>query len=90
MTEEMKSKIDAILESVREPETLRSVSSLNLVRKVSCSDAQKRIIVETDITAPKTACFVCGVVTETIRESIIRELQEEFEKAFPGYETEVI
>lgn len=90
MTEEMKRKIDSVLERVKEPETFRSVSELGLVGKVSYSDAKKKLLVVLDIEEPRHPCFVCGVVTATIRRSLMRDLKTEFEKEFPALTVEVV
>ncbi len=83
-------KIDKILERVKEPETFRSVSELNLVKKVTVSEKEKTILVRTEIATPRSTCFVCGLVTEKIRQTIMTTLSEEFHKEFPGYSVAII
>lgn len=83
LSPEMINRIEKVLNKVKEPETFRSVSELGLVKKVTYSAGWQRMIVYTDIEAPRSTCAVCYVVTETIRESIQRDLQEAFEKEFP-------
>jgi metal-sulfur cluster biosynthetic enzyme len=90
MTEEMKRKIDIVLERVKEPETYRSVKELGLVGNISYSESEKKLKVILDIEEPRLSCFVCGVVTATIRRSLMRDLKEEFEKEFPTLAVEVI
>ncbi len=90
MSEEMKQKIDTVLNRVKEPETFRSVAELGLVRKVSYSESEKKLLVFLDIEEPRHPCFVCGVVTATIRRSLMRDLKAEFEKEFPTLIVEVI
>lgn len=90
MTEDMKKKIDAALEAVKEPETFRSVSELNLVKKVTYSESQKKLVVQTDIREPRSTCMVCSIVNETLRQSIMRDLKDEFNKSFPGLDVEVL
>ncbi|MCP5514466.1 MAG: hypothetical protein H7A26_03255 [Spirochaetales bacterium] len=90
MKEEMKRKIDAVLDTVKDPESFRSVSELNLVKKVTWSESQKKLVVHTDIGEPRSTCIVCGVVNETLRQSIMRNLKEEFDKSFPDLDVEVI
>lgn len=89
MTPEMTGKIEGILNKVKEPETGRTVSELGLVRKITYSAGWKRMIVYTDISAPRTTCAVCSLVTETIRQSIQRYLKEAFEEAFPELVIEI-
>ena len=90
MTDEMKKKFDTILDRVREPETYRSVSELNLVKKISYSEKQNRILVVTNIAEPRSTCMVCSIVNETLRQSIMRNLETEFKKEFPGIDIEVV
>jgi metal-sulfur cluster biosynthetic enzyme len=84
MDAEMQKKIEAILAGVKEPETLRSVAELGLVRRVRYSPSANTFEVFTDIDNPRTSCFVCGLVTATIQRSIERELHKAFEQQFPG------
>jgi metal-sulfur cluster biosynthetic enzyme len=90
MTREMKTKIDAVLERVKEPETFRSVLELGLVKKLTYGAAEKKLLVILDIAEPKLSCFVCGVVTATILNSLVRDLTAEFEKEFPELAVEVV
>jgi metal-sulfur cluster biosynthetic enzyme len=84
MDPEMQRKIDAILARVKEPETLRSVGDLNLVKRVRYSPGSNLFELFMDIANPRSSCFVCGVVTANIQRTIERELQEAFERDFPG------
>jgi metal-sulfur cluster biosynthetic enzyme len=82
-------KIDSVLQRVKEPETLRSIGELNLVRRVRYSQSEKRLIVFMDIADPRSTCMVCSLVTEHLRSSIQRELQREMEREFPGFTVEI-
>ena len=84
MDPEMVRKIDGVLSRVKEPETLLSVAELNLVSRVTYSKIYDKLVVETDITTPRFPCAVCGLITRTIRDSIHRQLEEEFRRVFPG------
>jgi len=77
-------KIDAILARVMEPETLRSVSDLNLVKRIRYSSGSNLFELFMDVATPRSSCFVCGVVTATIQRTLERELKEAFEQDFPG------
>ncbi|MDX9801275.1 MAG: hypothetical protein RBT69_08075 [Spirochaetia bacterium] len=90
ITEDMKKKIDSVLDNVKEPETFRTVSELNLVKKVTYSESQKKLLVQTDIGEPRSTCMVCSIVNETLRQSIMRDLKNEFDKYFPDLDVEVI
>ncbi|HON12562.1 MAG TPA: hypothetical protein PLB48_00505 [Treponema sp.] len=90
ITPEMADKFEAILKRVKEPETELSVSELNLVKRISYSETEKKFLIFMDIATPKFPCLTCGVVTEQIRSTIERRLREEFMKEFPGYEVETV
>jgi metal-sulfur cluster biosynthetic enzyme len=83
MDPEMRKKIDAILAQIKEPETLRSVGDLNLVKRVRYSPSRHAFEIFLDVNTAGSSCFVCGVVTATIQRTIERELQEAFERDFP-------
>lgn len=84
MDPETRTKIDAILARVKEPETLRSVGDLNLVKRVRYSPSRHAFEVFLDVNTARSSCLVCGVVTASIQRTIQRELQEAFERDFPG------
>jgi len=86
MDERMRQAIDGILARVTEPETLRSVGELNLVKRVRYSASLRTFEIVLDIATPRAACLVCGVVTAAIEQSIRRELAEAFRQEFPGCE----
>lgn len=90
ITQEMADKFEAILRRVKEPETELSVSELNLVKRISYSETEKKFLIVMDIANPKFPCLTCGVVTEQIRRTIERCLREEFMKEFPGYVIETV
>ena len=90
MAPDMKGRIDRILEIVKEPESGRSVSDLNLVSRVTYSEKESKLLVVTDIGTPRSTCAVCGVVTEHIRQSIMRDLLEAFTQEFPDLSVEVV
>lgn len=81
---ETQKKIEAILARVKEPETYRSVGDLNLVKRVRYSPGSNLFELFMDIAAPRSSCFVCGLVTSTIQRTLERELKEAFEQDFPG------
>lgn len=90
ITQEMADKFETILKRVKEPETELSVSELNLVKRISYSETEKKFLIYMDIATPKFPCLTCGVVTEQIRSTIERRLKEEFTKEFPGYTVETV
>ncbi|MCA1951159.1 MAG: hypothetical protein LDL24_11345 [Treponema sp.] len=90
ISQEMADKFEAILRRVKEPETELSVAELNLVKRISYSESEKKFLIVMDIATPRFPCLTCGVVTEQIRSTIERRLREEFLKEFPGYAVETV
>jgi metal-sulfur cluster biosynthetic enzyme len=90
MNPEIQKKIDAILARVKEQSSLLPVAELGLVRKVVCSDTERRIRVEMEGPGDNRACICAGLVGDMLRGGVERELQEEFEKEFAGFEVEFV
>ncbi|MDR1316500.1 MAG: hypothetical protein LBK13_06460 [Spirochaetales bacterium] len=88
MTPEVQKKIDAILDRVKEQSSLLPVSQLGLVRKVSYSEADRRILIEMAGPGDNRACICAGLVGDMLRGGVERELREEFGKEFAGYSVE--
>ncbi|MDR2587798.1 MAG: hypothetical protein LBC67_00065 [Spirochaetales bacterium] len=88
MDPKMKEKIDSVLERVKEPSSLMSVGSLNLVRRVSFSGAGNRLLVEMDGPGDNRMCICAGMVGDMLRDGLKRELKNEFEKEFAGLQVE--
>jgi hypothetical protein len=61
------------------PETSRKIESI-----------LRRIMIHMDIANPRGGCFVCGVVTVGIRQSIERDLSEQFRADFHGCRIEFV
>jgi metal-sulfur cluster biosynthetic enzyme len=90
MDPEMKKKIDLVLGRIKEPETQMSVLDLNAVQKVSYSDSEKKLLVVMDNPESRQKCFCSGMVTATVRRTLMRDLKAEFEKDFPELAIEVV
>ena len=84
MDEEMKRKIDAVLERVKDPERGYSVAELGVVTRLRYNDEKKELYVFTDFAAHEPGCLTCVGIAAMIRNSIERWLTEEFGKEFPG------
>jgi metal-sulfur cluster biosynthetic enzyme len=90
MDPEMKRKIDLVLGRVKEPETMMSVLDLNAVQKVSYSATEKKLLVVMDNPESRQKCFCSGMVTASVRRTLMRELAAEFELEFPELAVEVV
>jgi metal-sulfur cluster biosynthetic enzyme len=88
MNPEKQKKIDSILERVKEKSSLLSVSDLNLVKKVSFSDTSRKILIQMDGPGDNRMCICAGFAGDMLREGVERELREEFEKEFTGFQVE--
>jgi len=53
-----------------------------LVKKVTYSFSAKLLTVSLDLGESGTACLVCGVIWESIRRRLVRDLGTEFEREF--------
>ncbi len=84
MDEEMKRKIDAVLDRVKDPESGYSVAELGVVTRLRYNDEKKELYIFTDFAAHEPGCLTCVGIASMIRNSIERWLTEEFGKEFPG------
>lgn len=90
MNQEMRAKIDKVLERVKEPETRLSVRDLQLVRKLTYGAAEKTLLVVMDNPEARQKCFCTGMVTSVVRRGLMRELAQEFQKEFPDLKVELV
>ncbi|MDR1931862.1 MAG: hypothetical protein LBQ57_03455 [Spirochaetales bacterium] len=88
MNPEMQKKIDDILGRVKEQSSLLPVNELGLVRKITCSDTERKIRVEMEGPGDSRACICAGLVGDMLRQGVERDLQKEFEKEFAGFRVE--
>jgi metal-sulfur cluster biosynthetic enzyme len=80
MDAEMAQKIEAILDRVKEPESLLTVAQLGLVKKVRYNKVRRKLSVFINTLHPgKCACTVLSaLVLSTILEGLTREFKREF------------
>ena len=83
MDEEMKNKIDSVLDRVKDPESGLSVSELGLVKKLRYSEGKKHLYVFTDFFKRHPGCLTCAAVASLVSSSIQKNLESELEKEFP-------
>jgi len=89
MNEDVQKRIDKILATVKEPQSMLSLSELNLVEKVHYSETEKRLICTLAIGSPRFQCPACSAINGVVKQGIARALEEAFTKAFPGWGIEV-
>ena len=82
MTPEMKQKIDAVLDRVKEPVTGLSIAQLGLVKRLRYSESKKKLFVffsAVNRRVPKC----CKIIQGLLLSDILNALTEEFTKEFP-------
>ncbi|MFQ3621356.1 MAG: hypothetical protein SNJ78_10500 [Spirochaetales bacterium] len=83
MDESIRIKIDRVLSRVKDPQSLLPVRDLGWVRRVQYLPEFDKLEVETDINPPRLTCTMCGLITDSLRQTIHRLLEEELQKEFP-------
>ncbi|PIE03906.1 MAG: hypothetical protein CSA76_07045 [Spirochaetales bacterium] len=83
MDEEMKKRIDAVLDRVKDPESGYSVSELGLVQRLRYNDEKKEMYIFMDFLSHRPACMTCVGIASVIEDGIRRRLLEEFSSEFP-------
>lgn len=80
MDEEMKQKLQQVLDRVKEPESGLSISTLNLVNRIRYSEARKTLQVVLNPTqSGKLCCSVLsGLLLNTAKRNLVAELESEF------------
>ncbi|MBN2873869.1 MAG: hypothetical protein JXM71_02145 [Spirochaetales bacterium] len=82
-------KFDAVINSVKEPQSELSLAELGLVTKISYYAADKTIIVFLATDAPGRECPACSAINGFVVNTIERDLKAALEKEFPGWTIEV-
>jgi metal-sulfur cluster biosynthetic enzyme len=81
MTSEMKQKIDAVLDRVKEPVTGLSIAQLGLVERLRYSESNRKLLVMLNAVnqrVPKCCAIIHGLVLSDTLDALTREFQEEF------------
>ena len=83
MDEEMKQKLDKVLEIVKDPESNLPLSSLGIVNKYRYNDAKKELYVFTDFFSHRPPCKTCVGISMLLETSIKRDLTAALKNEFP-------
>ena len=83
MNNEIKKRIDAVLDRVKDPESGLSVSELGLVTKLRYSEKHSHLYVFTDFFRHHPGCLTCSAIASLVSSSIQKQLESEFQKEFP-------
>lgn len=90
MTEEMKNKLDSVLERVRDPESGYPISRLGLVERFRYSEEKGELYVFTDFLSHQPNCMACVGIAATIISTIRRNLLKELNKEFPDLNVSLV
>ncbi|MGA7145861.1 MAG: hypothetical protein WBY47_15280 [Desulfobacterales bacterium] len=89
MTLEMKQKIDAVLDRVKEPVTGLPVAQLGLVERLRYSEEKKKLFVMLNAQNRRTP-KCCKIIQGLLLSDILQALTEEFNKEFPELDIEIV
>jgi hypothetical protein len=80
MDTEMAQKIEAVLDRVKEPESLLSVSQLGLVKKVRYNKVRRKlfVLIHTILPGRCAGTILSALVLSTILEGLAHEFKKEF------------
>ena len=82
----MIARIEAILEKVKDPESGLSVAQLGIVKKVRYSADPGILYLFTDFGSHRPGCVTCAGIAMALSATILKNLEKEFRKEFPGLE----
>ena len=90
MDEEMRRKVDAVLERVKDPESGYSVARLGLVERVRYNAEKGALYVFTDFLSHQPSCMACVGIASIVISGIRRSLVEQFQAEFPDLSIELV
>ena len=88
MDREMISKIDAVLDRVREPVSGLTVAQLGLVTRLRYLERSRRLAVY--LSSVKRAKMCCTVIAGTLQNQTLDTLTQELEREFPDLHVEYV
>jgi len=80
----MTEKIASILERVKDPESGLSVEEVGVVKRVRYNEEKKEMYIVTDFVSHLPGCLTCVGIAMAVMSTIVRNLNEEFQKEFPN------
>jgi metal-sulfur cluster biosynthetic enzyme len=83
MDEEMKRRIDQVLDRVKDPESGYSVADLGLIQRLRYNDEKKELYIFADFLSHQPGCMTCVGIASVVIDGIRRRLVEEFSREFP-------
>ena len=89
MTPEMKQKIDAVLDRVKEPVTGLPVAQLGLVERLRYSEEKQKLFVILNAQNRRTP-KCCKIIQGLLLSDMLHALAQEFNKEFPELTIEIV
>jgi hypothetical protein len=89
MNQEMQKRIDTVLTRIKEPQSLLSLLDISFVKRVSYSDAEKKLLVYTHNAECGQRCMCCGMVTAFVRVGLERRVLEGLQSEFSDLQVEI-
>ena len=83
MDEEMKKKLDSVLDEVKDPESNLSIADLGLIKKFRYNEKLKELYVFDNFFSHRPPCKTCVGISMLIENTIKRNLTEVLEREFP-------
>jgi len=90
MKPEMITKIDAVLDRVKDPESELPVSRLGVVKRIRYNEDLKKLYIFTDFYSHLPKCATCAAIAKTLASVIVRDLTKEFQTEFPDLTIEFV
>lgn len=90
MDEEIKHKLDAVLENVKDPESNLPIGDLGIIEKFRYSEEGSTVYVFTKFNSHRPACMTCVGISMAIENTLYRLIKEELNKHFPTFEVEFV
>ena len=81
----IKAKFDAVLASVKEPQSELSLAELGIVKKFSYHAPEETIVAHLNFKTPSYECPACFAANEFVINGIERNLRTALEMQFPGW-----
>ena len=88
MDKEMIERIDAVLERVKDPESMLSMAELGWVRKVRYDEVKRKLCVFTNSLGPGKQCRT--VIAGLLLSSMVKSITKDLEKEFPNLSVEFV
>lgn len=90
MVPAMISRIEGVLNRVKDPESNLPVGRLGLVKRVRYSEAQNKLFVFADLSPHLPKCPACSAIALAVGSTLLRDLQREFAEEFPDLTIELV